>query len=284
MKRLAIVLAAFLVLGACKARVNLDTSINKDGSGTIAFAIAFDDEFREAMQSFTEGFGGEGQGGGDLLAEMERDVPEGWDFERFKEDGFEGGRISRDFDSLEDLQEALSETEGFGSSGGEDLGAGGGSPQFGQAFDIKKEGSKYTVSLGEGAFDVSMPDEGGGFGGEESPFGELEFEFVVSITMPGKVLEHNATDKDGSTLTWRFDNDTPPTAIKAVSDASKPTESGGGGGSSLVFILIGAAVAAALIGVFVVRSRGRGGPEPAIATEGGAAPPPPPPPPPPPAE
>src|SRR3970282_1963696 len=115
MKRLAVVLAAMLLLSACKVRVNLDSTLNENGSGTIAFAVGFDKEFRDAMEQFTQGFGGEGEGvtgSGDLLADMEDNVPEGWDFERFSENGFEGGRISREFESLEHIQKQLSDHAG----------------------------------------------------------------------------------------------------------------------------------------------------------------------------
>lgn len=277
MKRLALPLVGLLALSACKVRVELDTKFNADESGTVTFAIAFDEEFRQAIEGLSEGFGEAGGEDGvtDPFSELEQDAPEGWRVDRFEDGVFEGVRISRDFEDLSDLRKALSETEEFGE-GGEELGAGAPTPDFGEEFGVTREGDRFTIELGEDAFErpSTSPGEENPFGGEGNPFGELEFEFVVKVTLPGKVLEHNADDKDGTTLTWRFDQDSEPKAIRAVSDASQSE------GSDFPVVPIAAVAGAVLLGaVLFLMLRGRGGatPAPAGAGEGDVPPPPPPP-------
>jgi len=103
------------------------------------------------------------------------------------------------------------------------------------------------------------------------------FEVNLRITMPGKVLEHNATSQSGSTLTWKLDLTEPFIDIYAQSD---PRASAGSGGIP-IWVWIAAGGALALVILFLVaRSRG-GKPAAASAT---AAPPADAPPPPPPAE
>lgn len=277
MKRLAIVLVGLLLFTGCKVRIHLDTTINADESGRVAFAIGFDEEFRQALESFGEGFGEEG---GDPFADIEESAPEGWEVERFTDGEFEGVRISRDFDDLEDLRAALEETESFGETGN-DLGAGAGTPGF-ESFGVERDGDIFTVEVGPEGFDVPSASDGEDpFAGEGSPFGELEFEAIISFTLPGKVIEHNADEVDGSTVTWRFTQESEPQPIRAVSDAS---QSAGDSDFPIVPVVI---IAALVLGgglFLLLRSRQA----PAVAGPGPESPidgePPPPPPPPPPSE
>ena len=88
-------------------------------------------------------------------------------------------------------------------------------------------------------------------------FGIPEPEFMIRVTLPGKILEHNATSQDGSTLTWEIDlfqsEETYMDAF-ATADISKSLE----GGSSRIGIIVGIAAAAGIVilaGLNFVRKR-----------------------------
>ena len=64
------------------------------------------------------------------------------------------------------------------------------------------------------------------------------FSINIRVTMPGKILDHNADTQDGNTLTWAVDLTSGTLDISAESDPKASS----GGSSMLIFILIGAAV------------------------------------------
>lgn len=293
MKRLVLaVIAMVLLLSGCKIRIQLTTEINADESGTIAYVFAFDKEFRDTLKSFGEGFessGGESSGSADPVDELEGQVPDGWKSERFKDGDLEGVRMSRDFKDLDDLRAAVAEADEVGKDDSS-ASAGTGTPTFGENFSVTREGDTFTLELGvESGTD---PAASGAEGGEDfAEFGEalaqLKIEAIIEVTMPGKVLEHNADEKDGSELTWRFDQTSGSQTVRAVSDASQPTESGGG--DFPVALVVGGGGAAALaVGLtLALRNRRSGLPPVPIGDVPGPgdappAPPPPAPPPPPP--
>ena len=73
-----------------------------------------------------------------------------------------------------------------------------------------------------------------------------EPEFKIRVTLPGKILEHNATSQNGSTLTWEidvFESAETPVDSFAIADISKSPE----GGSSRIGIIVGVAVVAGII-------------------------------------
>jgi len=283
-RRFAVALIGLVLLSACKVRVELDTTINADESGSVSFAFGFDKKFRDALEGFASGFGEGDAGGFNPLGDLESNAPEGWKVERYKDGEFEGVRISRDFDDLSDLAQALEETEGFGESDDELGGSAAPTPGF-ESFQIERDGDLFTLDLGADGLDFSQEAGENPFGGEDNPFGELEFEVIMRVTLPGKVLEHNADSQDGSTLTWTFTQDSEPRAISAVSDASQ----GAGGGDSDFPVLPVVVVVALLLGggaFLVLRNRSQapaaagavpGGDTPAPPPPGEAAPPPPPP-------
>jgi hypothetical protein len=77
----------------------------------------------------------------------------------------------------------------------------------------------------------------------------------LRLTLPGKILESNATSQDGNTLTWALPITGGEIEISAVSD---PTQSEGGGFPLWVILVIAAAVVAG-IGFIVLVGRKRGG-------------------------
>lgn len=272
MKRLVPLLVILLALSACKVRIEVGTTIEADGSGTVSFAVGFDEEFRQAIETFSQL---DDESSGDFFEDIEGDAPAGWSTERFSDGDIEGVRISRDFSDLDDLREAFRETQGFGE-GGDELGADGPTPGLGDEISIERDGDILTLDL---AAPETTPTTTGGddFFGDQNPFEDLEFEVVVRFTLPGEIQDHNADESDGNTLTWRFDQESEPTPIRATSDISK--SAGGGSDFPIALVIAIAVLVAGGVGLFLWnRNRQQpapaGGPSP---DDTGGAPPPPPP-------
>lgn len=277
MKRLVPLLVILLALSACKVRIELDTTIEADGSGAVSFAVGFDDEFRQAIETFSQL---DDESSGDFFEDIEGDAPEGWSTERFSDGDIEGVRISRDFADLDDLRDAFREAQGFGE-GGDELGAGSPTPGLGDEVSIERDGDILTIEL---AAPEMTPTTTGAddFFGDENPFEDLELEVVVRFTLPGEIQDHNADETEGNTLIWRFDQESEPTPIRATSDTS---QSAGGSDFPIALVIAIAVLVAGGAGLFFW-NQNRRKPAPAEGPSpddtGGAPPPPPPPSPPPP--
>lgn len=261
-----------LALSACKVRIEIGTTIEADGSGTVSFAVGFDEEFRQAIETFSQL---DEESSGDFFEDIEGDAPEGWDTERFSDGDIEGVRISRDFSDLDDLRAAFRETQSF-SEGGDELGAGSPTPDLGEEISIEREGDILTIEL---AAPETTPTTTGGdeFFGDENPFEDLEFEVVVRFTLPGEIQDHNADETDGNTLIWRFDQESESTPIRATSDTSK---SAGGDSDFPIALVVAIAVLVAGGVALFLWNRNRQQPAPAggpSPDDTGGAPPPPPP-------
>ena len=97
-------------------------------------------------------------------------------------------------------------------------------------FRCQEDGKKkvYTVS---GRFDGSELTEDLGDVSELEDLGiDMSFDVKFIIEMPGNITEHNATEKNGNTLTWVLDT-SKTTSIQATSES-------GGAGSLLLWILL----------------------------------------------
>lgn len=271
MKRLVPLLVILLALSACKVRIELDTTVESDGSGTLSFAVGFDDEFRQAIETFSQL---DEESSGDFFEDIENDAPEGWSTERFSDGDIEGVLISRDFSDLDDLREAFVEAQGFGE-GGDELGADSPAPALGDEISIERDGDILTLDL---AAPETTPTTAGGddFFGDENPFEDLEFEVVVRFTLPGEIQDHNADEVDGNTLIWRFDQESEATPIRATSDTSKSAS--GDSDFPIALVVAIAVIVAGGAGLFFWNQNRRksapaGGPSP---DDTGGAPPPPP--------
>lgn len=227
MKRLVPLLVILLASSACKIRVELDTTIEADGSGTVAFAIGFDEEFRRTIELFSQigdeigdAFGDEGGGASDdFFEDIEDDTPEGWSSERFRDGEIEGVRISRDFSDLDDLRGAFEEARVF-SDADDELGTDAPAPALSDEVSIEREGDVITIEMAAPETGTPTTIAGGDFFRGQDPREEFEFELVVRFTLPGAIQDHNADEVDGNTLVWRFDQDSEPTPIRATADAS----------------------------------------------------------------
>jgi hypothetical protein len=235
-----ILLLLALVLSACTVRFDIGVEINEDESGTFAMFIGFDEDLRELAE----------QGGGEDLNMIEgvEDVPEGWTSEEVSEDGFEGVRISTEFESIADLESSLAEL-----GDGADAGMSG---DFLSDFGLVHEGDEFRFQVDVTDLDEQLTGAMGDDGGDDllggmdmsSLFEDL-FEIRFRLTLPGDIKSHNADSIDGNTLTWNVSITDEGASYEAVSTV-------GGGSSALLY---GGIAAAALVvgGVGVVAMRRR---------------------------
>jgi hypothetical protein len=229
-----------LVLSACTIRLDVGLTVDEDESGTFALFLGFDEEFQQLLE----------QGGGEGLDMTEglQDVPEGWTVEDVVEDGFEGVRITTDFNDLEELEQKLGEL-----GEGQDAGLG---TEFLGDFGLTREGDEFRFEVDVSGVDEQLSGAVSDSGGEDLLSGmdpatlfEDLFEIRFRLTMPGEIQSHNADLVEGNTLTWNVGLNEEDTTYRAVSSTS-------GGGSSL--LLIGGAAAVILVagvGIAAMRSR-----------------------------
>ena len=211
---LNLVAALALLTTACKIEINAELSINADGSGTVTMEIGYDDEIL-------------------ALAEAEGESPES---------------MLGDFD-LADMPDAEVSTERRGDMNFTivkvpvddftDAASLGGELTSGLTDDFQITVTDDLVSVkGVAALDDAL-----GGGGEAPAFPpEMMAEFFsinIRVTMPGKILDHNADAQDGNTLTWAVDLTVGTLDISAESD---PRASSGGSSSVVLYALIAAAV------------------------------------------
>ena len=238
MKRFALLLLLALGLSACTIRFDIGVEVNEDETGTFTAFVGLDQELRDLME----------QSGGEdlsLTEQMTSDVPEGFEVEEYTEDGFEGVKLSADFDSFADLNQQLTET------GGGELGA----TDMVNGFEFTHDGDEFRFSADVSGVDEGFGDVLGEAGGEDllsgfdpSLMSDL-FEIRFRLTLPGEIKEHNADSIEGNTLTWDLAIDEQRDALTAVSSTA--------GGSSMLLIGGAAIAVVALAGVGVVASRRR---------------------------
>ena len=254
MKRLLILVAAVALLTtACKIEVNAHFIINADKSGTVKLEIGMDDEVMQFAA-----MSGETLTADTIFEDMDLgDVPNA----RVSEER----RGNMTFFIVEVPIDDITEAQNL---------ADGPIEGFGDDFSITFTDDRVTVQ-GRTTMDDALGGAGDDMAGMPPEMMAEFFEINLRITMPGKVLEHNATSQSGSTLTWNLDMTSPFVDIYAQSD---PRASAGGGGIP-IWVWIAAGGALALVILFLV-ARSRGGKPaaaPATAAPTADAPPPPPP-------
>jgi hypothetical protein len=235
---LPLVAVVALLAAACRIESNVGAEINADGSGIISAEIGYDEEAAGFIEEF-----GEGE---DPFAENPLAAFPG---AQMREED-RGGMHYRIYSAeVADIEAALRQAMAGESSG------------FIEDFDL---------TIGPNRIEVT------GRGGAGSALGETEgflsaeqlaesLSLNLRLTLPGKILEHNADSQDGNTLTWSIPFTGEALEIRAVSD---PTQSEGGGFPLWAIIVI-AAVVVAGIGAIALVGRRR--------SRAAAAPPPPPP-------
>jgi len=258
MRRILILVAALALLTtACKIEINANFDINADKSGTVALEMGFDDEFASIMESMSD-------------------------------EPLDPSTIFEDFD-LEGTPEAVSSEERRGDmtfyivtipvddiTEPQDLG---GEATAGLTDDIAVIFTDELVSV---TASVNATDALGDSGELDMFTPDMlaeSFSVNIRITMPGKILSHNANSQDGNTLTWSVDLASGGALdLQAESD---PRGSESSGGIPIWVFIAAAVVLVALVGWFLMKNRGGSKPAAATAADAppapeGEAPPPPP--------
>ncbi|MBU1227613.1 MAG: hypothetical protein KJ698_10460 [Actinobacteria bacterium] len=258
MRRLLILVAALALLTtACKIEVNAEFTINADKSGSVTLEIGLDDELLAMAEA-------SGQSADDMLADFDiGDVP-----------GAEVSTERRGDMTFNIIKVPIDDITAAENLGGE-MAAG-----LTESFEVTFTDDLVTVR-GTVPLDDALGDMGGGDLEGISPDMMAQFFAInIRITMPGKILEHNATSQSGNTLTWAVDL---TSGTLEISAESNPNASAGSS-SVLLYVIIGAAVilAALLLWLFL-RKRGGAAPEASFGvtptgTPAGDYPPPAPPP------
>lgn len=237
MKRVILLVVLTLALSSCTIRFDSNTTVRDDGSGTLAFEVSFDEEFRQFM---AENGGSEVDFTGDL-----QDVPPGWSATEFSREGFEGVRIAAEFADLAELDQRLVELSA--STGDAQA-----TPVFMERSGITRNGDGFEFELTLEGLEEGFADASGGAGGDDLGFEGLDpaslfgdvFEIRYVLTLPGEITAHNADSINGSTLTWNIGLGDDGRVLEATS--------GGAGGSLPTVVIAGLGVLAAAIVAFVV--------------------------------
>ncbi len=233
---LAAVLA--LVTAACKIETNFAATIEADGSGVLVAELGFDEEAQDLLLQ-----GGADPFEGNDLAE----IPGATTSEETRGD-MTFFLIEAPFDSVEQLEQGLLGNENA----------------LVNTFDVTVTEDRVTVSGTADAEELGEQAEG---------FDPEIFEESVSasirLTLPGRILSHNADSQDGNTLTWVVPIFGGTLDIQAESDPTQEPAGDGGGFPIWLIVVIVVVVVAAI--AFVVL-RGRSGGTPAAAPAAPEAP------------
>jgi hypothetical protein len=242
---LAVVVA--LITAACKIETNFAATIEADGTGVLIAELGFDDEAQDLLFQ-----GGADPFEGNDLAQ----VPGATTSEETRGD-MTFYLIEVPFDDVEQLEQGLLGDENA----------------LVNAFDVTITENRVKVS---GTADAESLDE------QAEGFDPAIFEESVSasirLTLPGRILSHNADSQDGNTLTWAVPIFGGTLDIQAESDPTQ--EPGGDGGFPIWLIVLIVVVVVGAVAFFVVRGRSGGTPAAAPADPdaiGDATPPTPPP-------
>ncbi|MBJ86677.1 MAG: hypothetical protein CL461_00325 [Acidimicrobiaceae bacterium] len=249
-RTLKILFTLSLIAGLCTSCFKADFSmvVNTDGTGSIEGSMAISKKLGEVFgeeSGDTEAFdcetAFEGEGTGINLFE---DIPGNATAEEFEDDEWCGFRFSADF-------------TGFGQSlidAGDD------------SFPLSVDGNILTFKWEEMLDDGAGLDSDSALGDDDMDprllltlLGIPEPEYVISLELPGEVIEHNADKQEGSRLIWEIDLfetlDGSAAIPFAKADISTTPESSGSGGLRILWIVIGiVAVVLVLVSLKVLQS------------------------------
>ncbi|MCL4871195.1 MAG: DUF3153 domain-containing protein [Anaerolineae bacterium] len=188
-----------LFLSACS--FNVTTVVESDGSGTWKTEIGFNAEDQALLSSF-------GMGASEVCQEMQADgeLPAGAQISTEERDGSIWCVVEQSFATLAELRQLHSEGDGITVN----------------RLEILDDQFHYDLSLDMRDAEASLE--------EMQELGEFALDFTWRLTVPGKVVSHNADAISGNTLTWNL---TPGTIIslQAESDLSS-------GGSTWLILLL----------------------------------------------
>lgn len=216
MRRL-IVMASLLALvaTACKIETNIGTIINADGSGTIITEVGMDEEAMGFLGT-TDPFEGNELAGCEGARTREE-----------KRGDMTFYILECDVADVTELENAMTE------SGDTML----------TSFDITVTDALVSVS-GTASAEDALGSEAEGF---DPALLEDSISANLKITLPGRILEHNADSRSGNTLTWKIPILGGTLDVAASSDPSGTPSGGGDGGGGFPMWLI-AVIAAVVLG------------------------------------
>lgn len=201
---LAALVAAVALLSAACIRTEISIEVNEDGSGVVAFLVAFDRQMMAALQAFGDGdasFDAE-----DLLAEVDPDdLPPGATVEPYEDGDFAGVRIRLPFAAGDDVAAAIDAVTADASDDGIPLG---GSDEPFEHFELSRDGDRwrFAATVAPASDDVlgELDQEAGDLDFARAFFGDASF--LMRLRLPGEVTEHNAdVVEDDGTLRWELD-------------------------------------------------------------------------------
>jgi predicted small secreted protein len=160
----ALFLLSALLLSACQ--INTVTEINQDGSGLYKYEFGFSAEDEATLAEFDSSVD-------DFCSDMGEDLPDGLSF--YKETRNENETwciFEANFASLTELEQIYSETD--------------------------TRINQLELANGRLTYDLSLDLSG------EDDTELMGAEIFWIVKMPGKVLESNAAEQSGDTLTWKL--------------------------------------------------------------------------------
>jgi len=229
MRRLLPLVALLALLtAACRIETNIGADIKADGSGVITAEIGYDEEAAGFIEQF-----GEGE---DLFAENPlADLPDAQMSEEDR-DGMHYRVYTAEVDDVETFmtEQMVGESDGLI-----------------EQFSLTIEPDRVEVT-GRGSAGAAMEGAGDLEGMMNPAMLAESLSINLRLTLPGKILEHNADSQDGNTLTWSIPFTGEALEIRAVSD---PTQSEGGGFPLWAIIVIAAVVVAGIGAIALVGRR-----------------------------
>ncbi|MGB1726727.1 MAG: hypothetical protein ACPHIW_01100 [Ilumatobacteraceae bacterium] len=222
-----VVTAVAFVLSGCLA-VDYAITVHEDGSGEVEASLGLD---IGVLGAFAGGEIDRDEACEEFSAEFDQGA--GVIAEAFDEGDICGVRISAGWTASDDAERALA--------------------------GVLDDDSISLGRTGDGGWRMEFPfgddvlgDATGGDDGMEE-FARIflsDASFVVSVTLPGSPVEHNADEVLGSTFTWDIDLFDPPDTLYAETGPVDSTSA-----VSVVVIVVSVLAVAGLIAAFVITSR-----------------------------
>lgn len=235
--------ASFILLTSGCIKVNLDITVDRDGSGTYGGEFATSKVFIETFNEETDGLSC------DQIFEDETndlnplsDFPPGAKVELFEDENWCGYNFSASFS---DFGVGVEDDEGFPITEADGivtfrLPAG---DLFGDLTDGPSQGEDIDSAMLLKAFGIPDP------------------EFVISVTIEGEILEQNADEIRGSTLIWDFNILDPQPGLEPYAIVDTTVSSSGSSdtaGGLIAIIIIAGLASLTLLGVLQRRFAEKG--------------------------
>ena len=250
--RPAVVAVTAVVLATGCVKATMDFAVKSDGSGSFEVEMSIAQELLQMAAAFQEG---------DVQNSAEevcQEILQGEDAEGSPLEGLSFGGAGFDVE-----QEIVVDD----SSCGMRVRAGWPAEQAEQAYlYLGEDGGPTIERVGSQGWSFDMPfdfaDEGDPGGFDASFAGLLDFSLVISVTLPGQPVEHNAdsasSECDATTFKWDIDITKPSDLLSAEADGKNECEGGSGWGAGpIVAVVILGVVVAALAAAVVMRRSSR---------------------------